>query len=179
MTSPANKKAALRSIGESVDDSDIDRLLNASRTAGRGKPVVRPKGASRDDFAARLDLHRSGGVVQRNPIGNEYEVYDDDELPPYPVVEAPSITMWNIPVFVLYACLGVFTRIWTDVTLYFDFGDDRGFKLFAIAVSMGLHAFIFAIVINAWRANWELRTRNFLALAALAGYLGFRTLTQL
>ena len=117
---------------------------------------------STDDPAARIDRFRAGYATVMAESGNKR-----------------SVSLWDVPVFVLYACLGVFTRIWTDVTLYFDFGDDTGIRSFAIGVSMALHAFILAVVANAWRANWEIRVRNLLAMSALAGYLGFRMLTQI
>lgn len=93
--------------------------------------------------------------------------------------KAPPFTVWDIPVCLLYACLGIFTRIWTDVTLYFDFGEDKGFQMFAIGVSVALHMLILVAVFSAMSAKWEYKTRNLLAMSALAGYLGFRMLTNL
>lgn len=93
--------------------------------------------------------------------------------------KASQFTLWDIPVCLLYASLGIFTRIWTDVTLYFDFGEDRGFQLFAVGVSVFLHFLIFTTVFSAAHAKWEYKTRNLLAMSALGGYLGFRMLTNL
>lgn len=159
MNGPLGDKANKRTMGEPVAESDIDRLMSAARNPAAAAKTTR---VSRDEFAARLNLHRNGGG----------ELVSD-------VARASSVTIWDIPIFILYALLGVFTRIWTDVTLYFDFGDDTGFRSFAIGVSMALHGFIIAIVMNAWRAKWEIRVRNLLAMAALGGYLGFRMLTQM
>ncbi|MEZ5723149.1 MAG: hypothetical protein R3D59_17455 [Paracoccaceae bacterium] len=179
MIDPAGKKAARRSMGEAVAERDIDRLLKTARTPGGAVAAARP---TQKDFAMRLDLQRTGRSAVRAEAGVADPDFDyDDELPPHPYAQrqAPPLTIWDFPVFVLYACLGVFTRIWTDVTLYFDFGESNGFRMFAIGVSVALHVFIFAMIGNAWRARWEMRNRNLFALSVLVGYLGFRTLTHL
>ena len=147
-------------MDEAVAETDIDRLMSAARSPG-AVPVPAPSVTS-DELATRLNMRHDG----HSPVLTS-------------AVNAHTISLWDIPIFVLYACLGVFTRIWTDVTLYFDFGEDSGFRMFAIAISMALHGFIIAIIASAWRANWEIRVRNFLAMATLGGYLGFRLLTQL
>ena len=162
MTERTGKKAARRTMGETVAESDIDRLLTTSRHPRTGVTPLPATAVSPDDPAARIDRLRASYATVMGESANKR-----------------AVTVWDIPVFILYACLGVFTRIWTDVTLYFDFGDDTGMRSFAIGVSMALHAFIFAIVANAWRANWEIRVRNLLAMSALGGYIGFRFLTQM
>lgn len=182
MIDPAGKKAARQTMGEAVAERDIERLLRTASSPGGKTRVARP---TQNDFAMRLDLHRNG----RHPVladtgFAEVDFDDPDALPPHPYAlheaERPQpMTIWDIPVLLLYACLGVFARIWTDVTLYFDFGEAGGFRMFAIAVSIALHLLIFAIIGNAWRAKWDIRSRNLLALSVLVGYLGFRTLTQL
>ena len=162
MSKNPGKHSARRTMGEAVSESDIDRLLSTARRPRGGVAPVPAASVPRDDFAARMDRHRASYDTILTESAN-----------------ARSVTLWDIPVLILYACLGVFTRIWTDVTLYFDFGEDNGIRSFAIGVSLVLHAFIFAIVANAWRAKWEIRIRNLLAMAALGGYLGFRMLTQI
>jgi hypothetical protein len=149
-------------MGKTVAESDVDRLLHTARAPHPGTTPAHASGVPTDDPAARIDRYRAS-----------YDAVLTER------VDTRSVTVWDIPVFILCACLGVFTRIWTDVTLYFDFGEDNGFKTFAIVVSLVLHAFIFAIVANAWRAKWEFRVRNLLAMSALGGYLGFRLLTQM
>lgn len=150
-------------MGNGVAEHDIDRLLNTTSATPEGAaPAATP--AALDPFANRLDQHRAPGNVP-GPIND--------------AVNAASVTLWDVPIFILYACLGIFTRIWTDVTLYFDFNGDSSFRVFAVSVSMVLHGFIIAIIANAWRAKWEFPMRNLLAMATLGGYLGFRLLTQL
>ncbi|MCB1359021.1 MAG: hypothetical protein KDK53_21800 [Maritimibacter sp.] len=182
MIDPAGKKAARQTMGETVAESDIERLLRTARGSGSTPRTAKP---SQNDFAKRLDLQRGRrGMALVDTSFTEVDLDNPDALPPHPYAlgsaqKAQPLTIWDVPVFLLYACLGVFTRIWTDVTLYFDFGESSGFRMFAIAVSIALHVFIFAIIGNAWRGKWEVRSRNLLALSVLVGYLGFRTLTQL
>lgn len=182
MIDPAGKKAARRTMGEAVAERDIERLMRTARAPGSEGRAARP---TQNDFAMRLDLQRAGrGAALADTGFAAVDLDDPDALPPHPyalrAAERPHpMTIWDFPVLLLYACLGVFTRIWTDVTLYFDFGEAGGFRMFAIGVSIALHLLIFAIIGNAWRAKWDIRSRNLLALSVLVGYLGFRTLTQL
>ncbi|MCB1329318.1 MAG: hypothetical protein KDK28_07665 [Maritimibacter sp.] len=186
MIDPAGKKAARQTMGEAVAERDIERLLRTASSPGaKTGPKSRVAKPTQNDFAKRLDLQR--GVRAAALVDADFttaDLDDPDALPPHPyavyAAERPQpMTIWDLPVLLLYACLGIFTRIWTDVTLYFDFGDAGGFRMFAIAVSIALHLLIFAIIGNAWRAKWDIRSRNLLALSVLVGYLGFRTLTQL
>jgi|GEM_PF-7078421 len=159
-------------MGQAVPERDIDRLLSATHGPGATATAAQ---APHNEYSARLDRNRLGQVAALA------EAARTDPEHPYARTETHghALTIWDVPVFILYACLGIFARIWTDVTLYFDFGENGGFQTFAIGVSIALHMFIFAIIVNAWRGKWKYRSRNFLALAALFGYLGFRTLTQL
>lgn len=169
---PAGKGAARRSIAEDIPESDIDRMLNTALG-----PASAPQRGFAGDDTQTYDFD-----------GPQYDGsdYDGTEYDGPAYLEAiaarargPAVTMWDIPVFILYACLGVFTRIWTEITLYFDFGTDAGFRMFALGVTVALHLLILMLVFSAWRAKWRFRARNFTAIAALAGYLGSRMITQL
>jgi len=157
MIGPPGKGAARRAMADRIPESDIDRLLSAARTPAPASHT----GFSDDD---PQDPGLDGPVHMRAMA---------------PMPSGPAVTMWDIPIFILYACLGVFTRIWTEITLYFDFGGDDGFRMFALGVVVALHVFIVVIIASAWRAQWRFRARNLTAIAALAGYLGCRMVIQL
>lgn len=156
MNNPTQKKAALRSM-ERVRERDIDRLMHTARD---------PETLSYDDAS---DSYRNPPGV--SGPGHEAVLMHAST--------GPSLSLRDVPVFILYACLGVFARVWTEITLYFDFGDDTGFKMFAIGVLVALHGLILVIVVSAWRGKWEHRARNLTAIAALAGYIGCRMIIQL
>lgn len=156
MIGRAEKGAARRAMADRIPESDIDRLLSATRA---------PAPASHTEF--------SGDYPQAPDLDGQEHL---GEMAPMP--NGPAVTMWDIPIFILYACLGVFTRIWTEITLYFDFGGDDGFRMFALGVVVALHLFIAVIIASAWRAQWRFRARNLTAIAALAGYLGCRMVVQ-
>lgn len=157
MSSPAAKKAALRSM-ERVHERDIDRLMHTAL-----EPGARDFDEDEDDYRYPPGVSGPGheAVLMRA------------------AASGPPLTIWDVPIFLLYACLGVFTRIWAEITLYFDFGAENGFRMFAIGVLVALHALIAVIVYSAWHGKWEHRVRNFTAIAALAGYLGCRVIVQL
>lgn len=152
MIQPAEKTAAYRAMGKSVPESDVDRLAEAVRAqaARQGDPAG--DGA---DFAGTA--HAGTGVA----------------------AAAPFPTPRDVMLIALYLGLGVFTRIWTDLIVGFDFEGNVGLFSFALAVVLVLHGVIFTAVLGAWRANWILRRRNFVAMAALIGYIATQLATAL